>query len=71
MPSTRPAYPFEFKAKAVRLYRTSGRSLKEIARDLGVSTNSLRVWVRQDEADEPQPGKLGEPDLRGTQAPAS
>jgi transposase len=35
MPLTRPAYPSEFKAEAVRLYRTSGRSLKEIARNLG------------------------------------
>jgi transposase InsO family protein len=35
MPLTRPAYPSEFKAEAMRLYRTSGRSLKEIARNLG------------------------------------
>lgn len=63
MPPTRPAYPSEFKAEAVRLYRNSGRSLKEIAGDLGVSTNSLRVWVRREETDEPQPGKLGEHDI--------
>lgn len=50
MPPTRPAYPDEFKVEAIRLYRSSGQSLKSVASDLGVSTNSLRVWVRQAEA---------------------
>src|SRR5262249_31876675 len=40
---TRP----EFRREAVELYRASGRSLKEIARNLGVSSESLRLWVRQ------------------------
>lgn len=52
MPSTKPAYSTEFKAEAVKLYRSSGHSLKSIASDLGVSTNSLRVWVRQAEAED-------------------
>ena len=33
--------------KAVELYRRSGRSLKEIASDLGISSESLRLWVKQ------------------------
>jgi transposase len=57
MPPTRPAYAPEFKAEAVRLYRTSGRSLKKIASDRGVSTNTLREWVRRAEA-EGTPSKL-------------
>ena len=40
-------YPPEFRYEAVELYRRSGRSLREIALDLGVSSESLRLWVRQ------------------------
>jgi transposase len=40
-------YPPEFRREAVELYRRSGRPLAEIARDLGVAIESLRVWVRQ------------------------
>lgn len=51
MPLTRPPYPPQFRAEAVRLVRESGKKLKEIAQDLGVSTESLRKWVRQAEID--------------------
>jgi transposase len=40
-------YPPEFRREAVVLYRSSGRSLREIAQDLGVSSESLRIWVKQ------------------------
>jgi transposase len=40
-------YPPEFRREAVELYRRSGQPLSEVARDLGVATESLRVWVRQ------------------------
>jgi transposase len=40
-------YPLEFRREAVELYRRSGRSLREIATDLGVSSESLRLWVKQ------------------------
>jgi transposase len=46
------AYPKEFRHEAVRLYRTSGKSLREIARDLGVSHQTIRGWVQQAEVDE-------------------
>ena len=51
MGKTRPPYPPEFRAEAVRLVRQSGKSVPQIARDLGVSDQSLRNWVRQADLD--------------------
>ena len=54
-------YPPEFRRKAVALYRGSGRSLREIAHDLGVSSESLRIWVKQAAIDAGrQPGLTSE-----------
>ena len=43
----RKPYPPEFRREAVELYRRAARPLREIAVDLGVSTETLRIWVRQ------------------------
>jgi transposase len=51
MPRTRPPYPSEFREEAVRLALTSGRSPGEIAKDLGVSYESLRKWIKQHQVD--------------------
>lgn len=51
MPRTRPPYPPEFKAEAIRLVKTSRDSLGQIAKDLGVSDQTLRNWVKQDDVD--------------------
>lgn len=48
---TRPPYPAEFRAEAVRLVR-SGGTIAGVARDLGCSTESLRHWVHQADVDE-------------------
>jgi transposase len=48
---TRPPYPQEFRENAVRLVREGG-TISGIARDLDVSVESLRAWVRQAEVDE-------------------
>jgi transposase len=45
MPKTKPPYPPEFREEAVRLVRSSGKSPREIAADLGVSEQTLRNWV--------------------------
>jgi transposase len=52
VPRTRPPYPPEFRAEAVRLIRSSGKPLSLISKDLGVSEQSLRVWVKQADLDE-------------------
>lgn len=54
MPKGRPPYPAEFRAEAVRLYRSSGRSLRDVCQDLEISTESLRAWVKQADIDEGQ-----------------
>ncbi len=51
MPRTRPPYPEEFRREAVGLVRSSGRSIPQVARDLGCSDQALRNWVRQYEVD--------------------
>jgi len=44
--SRQPRYTPEFKAEAVRLVRSSSDSVAKIARDLGISQQSLRLWVQ-------------------------
>jgi transposase len=51
MPKTHPRYSTEFRAEAVRLVRTSGKSKTAIAQELGISLEALRAWVRQAELD--------------------
>ncbi len=51
MPKTRPLYPPEFKAEAVKLAHSSGKLLSGLARDLGVSTETLRNWLKQEQID--------------------
>jgi len=44
-------YPAEFRAEAIRLVREGGRSISATARDLGISGESLRNWVKQADLD--------------------
>ena len=54
MPKSKPPYPPEFRAEAIRLARTSGKAHAEIARELGMSTETLRQWLKQADLDEGQ-----------------
>ncbi len=44
-------YPPEFRAEAVRLVREGGRDVKDVAQSLGVSQESLRIWLKQTDLD--------------------
>jgi len=52
-------YPLEFRREAVELLRRSGKSVPELARELGVSEQSLRNWRRQIDVDEGRREGLG------------
>ena len=44
-------YPDDLRERAVRLVFDSGRPIVQVAKDLGVHREALRLWVRQAEAD--------------------
>jgi transposase-like protein len=52
VPRTRPPCPPEFRAEGVRLVRSSGTLVREVAEDLGVSEQALRSWIRQGDLDD-------------------
>src|SRR5215207_9642549 len=45
-------YPLEFRREAVELLKRSGKSVPQLASELGVSPQSLRNWARQIDVDE-------------------
>ena len=45
-------YPPELRQRVVRLTRDSGRPIAHVAKDLGLNPETLRLCVRQDEADD-------------------
>jgi transposase len=51
MPKTRPAFPPEFRREAVKLMRESDKPVSQLAKDLGVSEQSLRKWRAQAQVD--------------------
>ncbi len=52
MPSSRRPSPPEFREEAVRLVREHGKPMAAVARDLGVSVESLRQWIQRAEVEE-------------------
>ncbi len=51
MPKT-PPYTPEFCREAVQLLKRSGRPIPQLAKELGVSPQSLRNWASQRDVDE-------------------
>jgi transposase-like protein len=50
-PGRPPKETAEFRSEAVRLVEESGQSLRQVARDLGLSVETLRRWVLQAKAE--------------------
>ena len=48
---TRRVHTREFKAETVKLVQAGGRSVSELARDLGLADSLVRSWVRQADVD--------------------
>ena len=63
MGTSRRQFTDEFKRESVGLLASSGRSLSQIARELGIATSMLRSW--RDAGDR---GKAGSPRRSHTQA---
>ena len=51
MPRSRPPYPPEFRAEAVRLVREGLRQPEELARDLGCTGQTRPPWLQQADLD--------------------
>ena len=51
MPRTKPPYPPEFRRESVELARSSGKPIAQVARDLGVSGQTLHTWIKQADVD--------------------
>jgi transposase len=47
----RRSFSDEYKAEVVELCRTSGKSIAQVARDLGIGETAVRRWVAQAEID--------------------
>jgi transposase len=45
-------YPMEFRREAVALLKSSGKTVPQLAGELGVSPQSLRNWARQLDVDD-------------------
>ena len=51
MPKSKPPYPPEFRREALELIKISDRPISQIAKDIGVTDQTLRNWKRQAEID--------------------
>jgi transposase len=52
-------YSEEFKRDAVALWRRSGKSIAEVARELGVNDMSLGLWIKKSDDSSPMSEEEG------------
>jgi len=50
MPTPKPPYPPEFRARIVELAR-AGRTLRSLSKEFGVTDTTIRSWLRQADLD--------------------
>jgi len=51
VPRTRPPYPEDFRRETVALIRSGQRTIAEASKDLGVSQQTLRNWLKADDVE--------------------
>ncbi len=64
MPEARRKYDPEFREGAVRIVQETGKSIAEVARDLGIHAGTLGNWVNKDRlvrGDKPDATKAEDP----------
>jgi len=49
--ASEPPYPSEFRREAVELARVSDKSVPKLAKDLGISDQILREWIKHADVD--------------------
>ena len=64
-------YPAEFREQAVELVRTSGKTISEAARGLGMNDTTLGYWVNADRAERGEPDAHGQVALSRDKRPSS
>jgi transposase len=52
VPNSKPPYPPEFRREALELLKLSEKPISQLAKDLGVSEQTLYVWRKQAQVDE-------------------
>jgi transposase len=58
---TRRRFDPDFRAGAVRIVKETGRSIAQVARELGINAGTLANWVTMDRlATQPADGRLSE-----------
>lgn len=63
MPEKRKRYDRQFREGAVRIVRETGKSVAQVARDLGINEGTLNNWVVKDRQDREGRGDMTPDDL--------